>query len=353
MNNDQLIGFTCAYTPLPLLDAAGYVPYRMLPVGDFPAQAGGFLHDNLCPHVLRILDRALAGEFPPLAGVAFINSCDTMRRLSDAWMMIWPNARVAVVDLPTIRNERLIEFFSREIARLGDILTEWSGRDIEPPRLEESIRLYNELFTSLNLLDQKARSGRLPGGRKALQTVYNLSVTAPIRQTLAEVQRLLHEPDCTSNPSDSVPVYLVGNVLPDPEAMSFIEECGVKVVGDDLCSSSRLHTEYVGRATSVRQDIVMRLARGLMKRPGCARTFDETSPGGIAKEIAERARACGARGVIAQVMKFCDPYLARLPYIQEELQAAGIPLLVLMGDCTLGSLGQFRTRIEAFAEMLR
>jgi len=49
MTHRQKIGFTCAYTPLPLIDAAGYAPFRILPMGDVPDQAGHLLHDNLCP----------------------------------------------------------------------------------------------------------------------------------------------------------------------------------------------------------------------------------------------------------------------------------------------------------------
>ena len=56
--------------------------------------------------------------------------------------------------------------------------------------------------------------------------------------------------------------------------------------------------------------------------------------------------------MIVHVMKFCDPYLNRLPGIRHELRDAGLPALVLEGDCTLRSLGQKRTRIEAFVEML-
>ncbi len=53
-------------------------------------------------------------------------------------------------------------------------------------------------------------------------------------------------------------------------------------------------------------------------------------------------------------MKFCDPYLIRLPGLRKALSAeeGNLPLLVLEGDCTLRSLGQHRTRIEAFVEML-
>ncbi len=50
--------------------------------------------------------------------------------------------------------------------------------------------------------------------------------------------------------------------------------------------------------------------------------------------IVEGARLAGARGVIAHVMKFCDPYLARMPVIQSVLREASLPLLLLEGDCT-------------------
>ncbi|MCP4693702.1 MAG: 2-hydroxyacyl-CoA dehydratase [Desulfobacterales bacterium] len=39
--------------------------------------------------------------------------------------------------------------------------------------------------------------------------------------------------------------------------------------------------------------------------------------------------------------------------VRDALRHAGIPLLLIEGDCTLRSMGQQRTRIEAFIEMLR
>ena len=68
-DNKQFIGFTCAYTPLPLIDAAGFTPFRILPDTDAQDQAGSILHDNMCPHVKRVLDRAMEKDLPDLAGV--------------------------------------------------------------------------------------------------------------------------------------------------------------------------------------------------------------------------------------------------------------------------------------------
>lgn len=97
----------------------------------------------------------------------------------------------------------------------------------------------------------------------------------------------------------------------------------------------------------------MELASETLNRRRCARLLDTSAPGIMADEITTAAKGCGARGVIAHSVKFCDPYFARMPLVQQTLKEAGLPLLIIEGDCSKGSLGQQKTRIEAFAEMLR
>ncbi len=162
-------------------------------MGDMPAQAGQFLHDNLCPHVKKVLDRVLSGDVPELAGAILMNSCDAMRRLADAWR--------------TQKRSRCSPPAARRL----------SGMTCAPA------------------------TGSLPGRWKT---------------------------------------------------------------------------------------------------------------GRLAQDTLAAAQACGAAGVIGHTVKFCDPYLARMPIFREEFKTAGMPLLLLEGDCTLRSIGQQRTRIEAFIEML-
>jgi len=97
----------------------------------------------------------------------------------------------------------------------------------------------------------------------------------------------------------------------------------------------------------------LEMARSLQRKPPCARTFSPSAPGRIAVDVVAAAKAAGAAGVIGYTLKFCDPYLARLPMVRAALKEAGLPMLMLEGDCTLRSIGQQRTRIEAFIEMLR
>jgi benzoyl-CoA reductase/2-hydroxyglutaryl-CoA dehydratase subunit BcrC/BadD/HgdB len=346
----ERIGFTCAYTPLALIDAAGFVPHRILPLGDAPDRAGSILHDNMCPHVKRVLDRALAGELPELAGLVVMNSCDTMRRLADAWHATRPDDQVILVDLPTTNDRRSVAYFAAELARLADELSKWAGRPVDGKRIVESARRYSELASQLARIERCAARGALPGGRGKLQEIFNRSVSVPVEQSLEELSAL----DAELTPAEegneaAVPLFVFGNVLPDPSAFELFEACGGHVVGDDLCTGSRQipPVEFDDPDRALHQ-----LARGLLARPLCARTLAANEHDGFGKQVVSAARACGARGVVAHVMKFCDPYLARLPAVRQQLEAAGLPLLVLEGDCTLRSLGQHATRIEAFVEML-
>ena len=349
-DNKGYIGFACAYTPLPIIYAAGYTPYRILPVGDSPDRAGHILHDNLCPHIKRILDRAMDNDLPDLAGMVFMNSCDAMRRLADAWNHVRPDVNMILIDLPATTDELAISFFAGEISRFIDAVSEWSGKKTGIADIEYGILLYNQISDFMNELTEKIYAGKKNTSVSVLQKLFNRSVTGSPITFIEDARRLLSENVQGKATNEGVPVFLFGHVLPDPEAFMLFESCGAKVIGDDLCTGSRFFNPV---ATDGKKGVVENLAESLLLRPPCARTIDSMIPGKIGKILISKANESGARGAIGHVVKFCDPYLSRLPSIREEFQKAGMPLLVLEGDCTLRSIGQQQTRIEAFIEMLR
>jgi len=349
-DNKGYIGFACAYTPLPIIYAAGYTPYRILPMGDSPDQAGHILHDNLCPHIKRILDRAMGNDLPDLAGMVFINSCDAMRRLADAWHHVRPDVNMILIDLPATTDELAISFFAGEISKFIDAVSEWSGKKTGIPDIEYGILLYNQIADFMNELTGKIYAGKMNASVSVLQELLNRSVTGSPITFIEDARRLLSENLQGKTTDEGVPVFLFGHVLPDPEAFLLFESSGAKIIGDDLCTGSRFFNPV---STDDKKGVVESLAESILLRPPCARTIDSTIPGKIGKILISKAKESGARGAIGHVVKFCDPYLSRLPSIREEFQKAGMPLLVLEGDCTLRSIGQQQTRIEAFIEMLR
>jgi benzoyl-CoA reductase/2-hydroxyglutaryl-CoA dehydratase subunit BcrC/BadD/HgdB len=347
--NQGVIGFNCAYTPLPLIHAAGFAPYRILPNVDCPDQAGHLLHDNLCPHVKRVLDRAMSGLLPDLKGMVFMNSCDSMRRLYDAWKAVRADRNTVIVDLPVVATDSSIGFFRDELDRLSRTLERWGGTAIADASLAGRIGLYNRVSVLFGALREKVKRSELKGGSAALQNACNRASISSPEENIEFLEAILKEGADIRQGEAGVPVYLFGNVLPEPEAFTLFESCGAQIVSDDLCTGSRLFSAVeIGDG-----DMLLNLARGILGRPSCARTFSAERPGSLGDDVAAAAKNAGARGVIGYTAKFCDPYIARLPGVRESLKRAGIPLLLLEGDCTLRSIGQHKTRIEAFVEMMR
>ncbi len=350
MNADKkYIGFSCTYTPVHLIDAAGFIPYKIIPKGNWQERAGEILHENLCPNVKRILDRGLENDLPELAGVVFMNSCDAMRRLSDAWIKTRPGDKVMILDLPVSYNRSSVSYFKGELEKMIQKLREWSGEKIDGERITTSIERYNRLAESIALLGQKRKEGKLPGGSRGLQEIYNSAMTEDPEMTLKKLEEISGDSSDKSE-DPGVPVFLFGNVFPDPEAYEIFRAAGARVTADDLCTGSRMFQRIELKENSPILEI---LAEKILGRSPCARTIFSENPRKLFDELMDKYRESGARGIIFHTVKFCDPYLSRLPYLRKKIQEEEIPFLSLEGDCTTRSMGQQLTRIEAFIEMLR
>ncbi|MCP3873015.1 MAG: 2-hydroxyacyl-CoA dehydratase [Desulfobacteraceae bacterium] len=344
---NKKIGFTCAYTPVPLIEAAGFSPFRIFPETKAPDQSGHLLHDNLCPHVKKVLDRALADDLPDLEGMVFINSCDAMRRLADAWHDARPNDKIALLDLPSGVNSLSLNFLSKEYERLAKMLFEWNDTDFSEEIIKDKINTWNHLAGVVKEIEGTMSNGYFPGYASGLQHIINTVATDLTNTALLMAQEYAQPKALASK--GRVPVYIFGNLLFDPKVYDLFEDYNIHVTASDFCTSSRFITPIDSKAD---ENIFTSMAISYLSQTPCARTMDTTLPGSIAQRIVEQAKMSHAKGVIGFTLKFCDPYLARIPMIRQALQKESIPFLMLEGDCTTGSMGQQQTRIEAFTEML-
>lgn len=305
----------------------------------------------MCPHVKLLLDRALAEDLPDLAGMLLVNSCDAMRRLADAWALARPKDRIWSFDLPVHDGPGAAEFLAGELARLIEQLQAAGHPRPDPQEVLEHSRRYDRLAHLLS--EARRHLAELQAGPALWQEQANLAVTTPLEESLARLEALLAAPPRGAAAS-GVPVLLIGNVLPQVGAIELFAAAGLRLVADDLCTGSRQLVPYrlPDAAADSESTMLLELARALLARPPCGRTFSPERPGRLAELTVARAREAGARGVVAHVMKFCDPYLSRLPVVQQALKQAGLGYLQLEGDGSLKSLGQQRTRLEAFAEMM-
>ena len=345
-NNNKVIGYTCSYTPLVLIDAAGFIPYRIMPDEKCSDHAGGLLHDNLCSHVKRVLDRAVENKLPQnFAGLVIMNSCDSMRRLKDAWIKQRPNDKVIISDLPINSSGLSVDYFADELIKLKEMLEELKGNSIDESSLYNSIKKYNklcELFSELKNSKMYFSD---------IQEHYNQAVKSSFKNSINRIENLLIKTkDSKKVYSDKhTKLFLFGNYLPEPEAIRLFESCGAAIVSDDICTGSKTF-DKINIVES--KDIYKQLAYLILNRPPCARTLKYSSNHELAESIEKSVKLSNAEAVIIHTLKFCDPYLSRIPYLRNYLKDKGIPVLLLEGDCSLRSIEQHKTRIEAFLEMM-
>lgn len=341
------VGWLCSYTPLEIIHAAGLLPVRVFGHGAAVKKADSYMHPNLCPYVRSVLDVALDGGFDHLKGVVFVNSCDAMRRLRDVFLSYVNLEFNHLVDLPRRRTDADIAYMKGELETLKNKVEKQFGADISDGALRESIEKYKksrELYEELNNL-RKENPPRITGAE--IMRLGWLMYSAPPDLWNAKAEKILNDkktalpPPPTGRPR----ILLTGNLIHSPEILSFIEDCGFDVVYDDTCTGGRFFEMPLGDTGDPPGD----LARAYLFKPACARmmVFEER-----AKRINEKAKEFGAAGVIHHTLKFCDTYLYDVPNLKNSLEEAGLKTLFVEGDCTIGSFGQLKTRIEAFAEML-
>ncbi|MCG0278807.1 MAG: 2-hydroxyacyl-CoA dehydratase family protein, partial [Thermanaeromonas sp.] len=71
------------------------------------------------------------------------------------------------------------------------------------------------------------------------------------------------------------------------------------------------------------------------------------------ENILNLAQEWQADGVIYYTLQFCQTYALEARRVEKALKERGIPVLTLESDYSEEDVGQLKTRIEAFLEMLK
>lgn len=321
----------CTYTPLELLDAVGLIPVRHYGDAESLESADTFLHPAICPYVRACLAAEMRESGPHHA--VFVNSCDGMRRLYDAWRDRFRDDFVYLMDLPRNTGTGAELLLAEEFRLLARILGEITGKEVTAAGLREAAL---------------AREERRLAYIAACEGIHG--------QERLRLAMGFHSPACKETPpsggargSSGVPILLTGNLLNPAGLVASLDRAGARVVWIDLCNGDRSFATSTLPQGEDLSTMLASLARGYLDRHPCARMVDAECR---YDTLVETFAAVGARGVIYASLKFCDAYLYDFPRLQERLNREGIPVLRLESDYTDGHMGQLLTRVEAFLEML-
>lgn len=355
----KIIGYVCCFPPIEMFTALDMVPFRIMGnVREPVTKADACLETILCPFIRSSFDQAMKGNYDFLDGLVMPHSCDTVVTIYDIWQYYRPHPFTHFVDTPHMVHPGSFEFFKIELQRLRKSLENYAGTELSDARLRQAIQLHNENRSLLRqIYDLRKPDPPLLSGTevtKILVSVMSIPVKEGnelLRQVIAEVKgRRNGRPQ-----KKAARVLVYGSEIDDIAFIKLVEDCGANVVMDDICTGTR----YFWHDVELHGDPLESLGSRYLEKIPCPRTYRDPPQGGHQAEVENRfgylkqyAKDFNANAFIFYIIRFCDTHELDVPDVRDYLQGLGYPVLHLEDDYTMTTIGQMRTRIQAFLEMI-
>ncbi len=345
-----VMGYFCSAIPEEIFTAAGFLPFRIRATGSTGTERADAHFSSLnCSFVRHCFNVALLGEYDFLDGVVLANSCDNLRRIYDHWKRQLPTPFVRIMSLPRKTGPAQVDWYHGELTELRSGIEEHFGLEISDADLWEAIRLHNEtrqLQRQLYLL-RKAEQPPISGADTLAVVVAGTAI--PKETYNGMLRELLDELRDAQGIGDyRARLMVLGSILDDPDYLRVIEDQGGLVVTDSTCFGSRLFWEDVREEGD---DPIRVLAQYYVaERQSCPRTYGDHER--RAEFVRQMIREFEVDGVVGERLCFCDPWGFAQYSIENDFKEDGVPYLSLEREYILSGVGQLRTRIQAFLEML-
>jgi benzoyl-CoA reductase/2-hydroxyglutaryl-CoA dehydratase subunit BcrC/BadD/HgdB len=148
-------------------------------------------------------------------------------------------------------------------------------------------------------------------------------------------------------------IFIWGNEIDDIAFIQLVEESGARVVMDDLCTGSRFFWEDVPVTSDPLDGIAQRYINTHCPRSnvpqGQSRELDLENRFGYIRQFVREWKVDGA---IFYIVRYCDTCELEGPDLKEYLSSLKLPVLMIEDDYSTSTMGQLRTRIQAFLEMI-
>lgn len=346
--NGKVVGWLPIYVPEELIHACDALPVSLWGGRTEIARADAHLQGFACSVVRAVLEYGLKGSYHMVDAFIFPSTCDHIQNTSDIWAAVFPGrSRFDLVYPANRESKAAAEYLERLFSALQDWLTELTGVRASEARLRESCKVYNR-YRALCASLYELRSRR-PESMSSLE--FSLLIKASLYLEKVEFNRQLEEllpwlETRTIRSKPAVRLVATGIMAEPPEILAVIDELGGAVVADDLALGARILRAPLNETLPPLSALV---DRHLRLGP-CSTLYDCRKERGA--HILGLAARHNADGVLFLGMKFCEAEEFDYPVLKAELEAAGLPLLLLEVEQQMSAFGQVRTRLQAFLEIL-
>jgi len=344
----KVLGYFCTYVPEEVLYAANVLPVRILGSHQPQDVTEPHIFGMYCPFCRDCLAQGLKGRYDYLDGIMIAQSCLHIRQAYTSWDIHLPREFSYYMPFPNkVQSPRAKPYLVGEIQRFIKAVEKWTGKKITDTNLKEGIRIMNKDRESMRKVYELRKADNPPlTGLEAMYMVVSSQFTDK-REHNEELERVLKElPSRKPERNVGARLMIVGSEDDDTEFVAMVEKVGATFVIDDHCTGTRYFWNKVERKNG---NPIEAIAERYIKRPACPSKDWEVRT--RLPHILSLAKEWKASGAILIQQKFCDPHELDIPPLKKLLEQNGIPTLFLEFDVTV-PIGQFRTRVEAFLEMI-
>jgi benzoyl-CoA reductase subunit C len=354
----KVIGYICSFVPLEIITASGCIPFRVRGNVHEPITTGDTLLETIvCPYYRSCFDLLVKQRYDFLSGMVIPHGCDSMVRSYSVWSYSLPFPYFHFVNIPTVCDESSFEFFNAELNTFKKGLEKFSGKAIADKDLSKAIRAHNDNRDKVKAFYEFRKSDPPLLSGTELTMVLTVGSSLPIDEANTLFDQILEEVRRRKkSPLQKGPrIFIDGACLDNIELIKLVEELGGNVVADTICNGAR---DYFPK-TDMGGDPIDALAHRYLDKINCPKTYrakkSKTFEGDVASrfgDIGAYAKEFKVDGAILYVYKYCDPFGFEVPARKAYYKSINVPLLHLEDIYSAGTMGQLRTRIQAFLEMI-
>jgi benzoyl-CoA reductase/2-hydroxyglutaryl-CoA dehydratase subunit BcrC/BadD/HgdB len=360
----KVIGYFCMFAPIELILAADAIPVRVNSGWYDTSKLGDrIVPVEVCPVIRSTIGAKMISLSPYMEmsdALICTLTCDGMTKLSE---IMSDTKTVMTMSPPRVKDSKQsLHLWIEEIKSIKQQIEQLTGNKITPKKLRAAIEMMQKATKAFRRLQDLRKGSPVIMGRDAM-LVNQTSTWDNIQRWTEKTEALCDELEKRKAqkqwacPPETPRVVVTGTPMfwPDNWKMpSLIEEAtpqGV-LVADELCSSDRLLYDPVGIDEWTMDDMINAISERYLMASTCPCFTSKDGNEDRINWLTTKIKEFKADGVIYYVVRGCMLYAMEYSRVKKALDKLNIPVYYLDTEYTREDVGQMKTRVEAFLEML-
>lgn len=334
------------YTPEEIVHAMGAVPMGVWGADLELQQSKRYFPAFICSIVQSIVELGMKGVYEGASAIIIPSLCDSLKVTGENWKYAVPSIPFIPMTYPQNRKPSFASDFTKAgYHRVIRDLEAATGLTFDEARLADSLAVYDAHNAAMRRVSAvMAQHPEITNSQRS--DVFKSAFFMRKEEHTALVNELIAALESAPTGAAKLPIYTTGILADAPSLLEILDENGLQIVADDVAAQSR---QYRTDAPAL-GGALDRLVDKFRAMDHCSVLYDVEKA--RVYHIVEEAKACGAKGVLVILTKFCDPEEFDYPLIKKACDAAELPCVLIEVDRQMVSYEQARTAVETLRDLL-